>query len=156
MEFILYRRKKDGTIEEVKYHGAWLLVDNGYLPWPVLVPPSKHSVTYAELRFSKWLESLRKDVECTFGIMKGRFRILKTGIPLHGIDVCDRVWLTCCALHNFLLEEDGLDEGWDASKYLAEEGHHDPQDVTHFLFPATPEDHDTEGNKSDRPTCHTP
>ena len=83
--FVLLQRLSDGTIVEDDYQGAWLLVDNGYLPWSVLVPPSKHSTTYAELRFSKWLESLRKDVECTFGIMKGRFRILKTGIPLHGI-----------------------------------------------------------------------
>ena len=101
----------DGTIKEVKYRGAWLPVDNGYLPWPALVPPSKHPVTYTELSSRKWPESLRKDVEYTFGIMKGRFRILKTIIPLHGIDACDIVWLVCCALHNVLLKEDGLDEG---------------------------------------------
>lgn len=132
-EFVLLQREPDGSIKEVTYRGLWVLVDNGYLPWPVLVPPSKLPKSYAELRFSKWLESLRKDVECTFGIMKGRFRILKTGIPLHGIEVCDRVWLTCCALHNFLLEEDGLDSQWDASKYLYEEGGHDQQDVYDFL-----------------------
>ena len=33
-----------------------------------------------EIRWSKWLESMRKDVECTFGIMKGRWRIL-SGLP---------------------------------------------------------------------------
>ena len=36
---------------------------------------------------------------------------------MHGIEVCDRVWLTCCALHNFLLEEDGLDGEWGATRY---------------------------------------
>jgi len=25
-----------------------------------------------EMRWSKWLESMRKDVECAFGILKGR------------------------------------------------------------------------------------
>jgi len=58
---------------------------------------------------------MRKDVECTFGILKGRFRVLKTGIPLHGIEACDKVWYTCFALHNFLLEEDNLSEGWDVN-----------------------------------------
>ena len=76
---------------------------------------------------------MRKDVECTFGIMKGRFRILKTGIPLHGIEATDKIWHTCCALHNFLLEEDGLDVDWDASQYLFGAGGHDEHDVCHFL-----------------------
>lgn len=138
--FVLLRRLLDGTIVEDDYWGAWLLVDNGYLPWSVLVPPSKHSTTYAELRFSKWLESLRKDVECTFGIMKGRFRILKTGIPLHGVEACDRVWTTCCALHNFFLGEDNLDEAWDASKYLFAEGGHEERDVQHYLCAQNPRD----------------
>lgn len=31
-------------------------------------------------RWSKCVESIRKDVECTFGILKGRFRILKEHI----------------------------------------------------------------------------
>lgn len=42
--------------------------------------PLKQPSTYPELRFSDWLESMRKDVECTFGILKGRFRLLKTGV----------------------------------------------------------------------------
>ena len=69
--------------------------------------------------------------------MKSRFRILKTGIPLRCIEVCDRVWLTCCALHSFLLVEDGLDEKWDASKYLVAEGGHDERDVQYYLDPAS-------------------
>lgn len=137
--FTLWRR--DGNaIRGQRYRGPWLLVDNGYLAWPFLVPPSKLSLTYPEMRFSRWVESLRKDVECTFGIMKGRFRILKTGVPLHGVAVCDRVWLTCCALHNFLLEEDGLNETWDASQYLYREGGHDERDVYNFLGARTHRD----------------
>ena len=131
--FHLFERGDNGTIQKVMYKGTWTIVDAGYLDWPTMVPPSKYFVTNAEQRFSRWLESLRKDVECTFGIMKGRFRILKTGIPLHGVGVCDRIWKTCCALHNFLLEQDGLDERWDVTRYLNEEGYHDASDVECFL-----------------------
>lgn len=130
--FELKERTTDGDTKAVYYRGVWEIVDNGYLPWPTMVPPSKFYCTYAEMRFSKWIESLRKDVECTFGIMKGRFRILKTGIPLHGIEVCDRVWLTCCALHNFFLVEDGLDEKWDVSNYLSDEGAHEEEDIRRY------------------------
>ena len=46
------------------------------------------------------------------GILKGRWRCLRYGIRLHGIESCDKLWLTCCALHNFLLEVDGLHDQW--------------------------------------------
>jgi hypothetical protein len=30
------------------------------------------------------------------------------------LDAGDKIWLTCSALHNMLLEHDGLDERWGA------------------------------------------
>jgi hypothetical protein len=44
---------------------------------------------------------------------KGRFRILTTGVRVHGVEATDKIWLTCCALHNFVLEADGLNEQWN-------------------------------------------
>ena len=97
---------------KVKYKGCYLIVDNGYLPWSVTIPPMKNTNLYSYLRFSNWIESMQKDVECAFGILKGRFRCLRYGIRLHGIHTCDKIWLICCALHNYLLEIDGLSEQW--------------------------------------------
>ena len=117
--FSLLYRKEDGTsVGRRLYAGAWLIVDNGYLAWAPLIQPEKTPVSWPDWQFSKWLESMRKDVECTFGIMKTRFRILKTGIPLHGIEATDMVWLTCCALHNFLLEQDGFDSKWSCNQFV--------------------------------------
>ena len=48
---------------------------------------------------------------------------------LHDIDVCDAIWCTCCALHIFLLIKDGLDDAWNASRYLGSEGNHDEADI---------------------------
>ena len=98
----------------VQYQGCYVIVDNGYLKWSVTIPPMKRSMKRSEIRFSEWIESLRKDVECTFGILKCRWRVLKHGIRLHGIESCDRFWLTWCALHNLLLDEDGLSTVWEA------------------------------------------
>ena len=98
---------------DVKYKGCYLIVDNGYLRWSITVPPIKDCNSRREARFSEWLESLRKDVECAFGILKSRWRILKTGIRFYGILNCDRVWLTCCALHNLPLDKDGLSKDWN-------------------------------------------
>ena len=97
---------------EAKYKGVWFMVDNGYLDWSCTVPPVKDATTYQTIRFSEWLESMRKDVECTFGILKQRFSILRHGVRLSHIKNVDEIWLTCCALHNKLLIMDGLHEDW--------------------------------------------
>ena len=55
---------------------------------------------------------MRKDVECTFGILKGRWRILKVPMPFHTKREVDNVFFTCCALHNMLLEHDGKLDQW--------------------------------------------
>ena len=51
-------------------------------------------------------------MECTFGILKGMWQILKSGIRINGVDAVDNDWFTCCALHNWLLEIDGLNADW--------------------------------------------
>ena len=143
MDFTLQRTKRnDNTatvaaastndIEEVTIKGAYVIVDNGYLRWPTTIPPMKHTCNRSELRFSQWLESLRKDVECTFGILKGRWRILKTGIRCHNTEVSDNVWMTCCALHNILLDVDGLSHKWTEgvrSAYEDEDGQFQDEEV---------------------------
>jgi Plant transposon protein len=80
----------------------------------MLIPPMKEPTTYDDARFSEWVESMRKDVECTFGILKGRLWVLKIGVRVHGIATTDNIWFKCCALHNFLIE-DGLNTEWDTA-----------------------------------------
>ena len=130
--FTLYEYNSNGNIVEHQYQGAWLISDNGYLRWSTIIPPFKTTTTYSQTRWSEWLESMRKDVECVFGIMKGRFRMLKSGMRLQSIDAVDSVWLTCCALHNWLLEVDGYDEKWNnglKSDWLTELGNFEFNDV---------------------------
>ena len=122
-----------GVVRAVTYRGVWTVVDNGYLSWAITVPPFTHTQNRKEIRWSEWIESMRKDVECTFGILKGRWRILKVGISLLDIKSVDKIWLTCCALHNMLLEEDGLDQPWDGitvptSEWETELGNLEPED----------------------------
>lgn len=108
MTFELKTKQRSSIIVK----GAYVIVDNGYMEWFTTVPPLKDSIHKSEIRFSQWLESLRKDVECTFGILKWRWRILKTVIRLHDTEAADNVWLTCCALRNMLLDVDGLSKRW--------------------------------------------
>jgi Plant transposon protein len=84
-----------------------------------------------EYRFTEWIKAKRKDVECTIGILKGRFCVLKTGIRLHGLLVTVSIWMTCCALHNLFLYEDGLMDEWEnrQSVWETELGNHEEDDV---------------------------
>ena len=61
-------------------------------------------------KFSEWLESMRKDIECAFGILKGLFSILRFGICFGSISKCDEVWLIYFTKHNMLLRIDGINK----------------------------------------------
>ena len=138
--FRLLETNDDGNIQQQHYKGVWLLCDNGYQNWPVLMAPMKDAVLYTDIRWSKWVESVRKDVECTFGIMKGRFRILKIGIRLQSIEAMDKLWCTCCALHNMFLDDDGLNKQWEngaPSDWEGILGTHDNDETTDTIYDAS-------------------
>ncbi len=123
----------ENDFEDVTIKRAQVIVDNGYLRWPRTIPPMKHTRNRSELRFLQWLELLRKDVECTFGILKGRWRILKTRMCCQNTEVSDNFWMTCCALHNLLLDVDGLSHKWNedgvASACENDDGHFQNKEI---------------------------
>ena len=93
----------DGEIEYER--GIYLICDNGYLRWPQSICPySAYDAATLEGYFSSNIESVRKDVECTFGILKKRWKVLNNGLLFHDIKTCQKIFITCCCLHNFLLD----------------------------------------------------
>lgn len=135
------------------FMGVWILVDGGYLPWSCTVCPIKETESIKATRWSKWAESMRKDVECTFGILKGRWRILKTGIRIQNLTTVDNIWYTCCTFHNMLLNVDGLDERWKEgvrSPYEGELGYHDYSVATKNVVPLVFARANREANKNIR------
>ena len=105
--------KESGAIVRTTYSGVYVICDNGYLDWSCTVPPYSMTSRCEEIRWSNWMESMRKDVECTFGILKGQWRLLKSGVRIWGVLKADDVWLTCCAMHNWLLDIDGFSGEWN-------------------------------------------
>ncbi|KAI2512244.1 Plant transposon protein [Fragilaria crotonensis] len=90
------------------FRGSYLLCDGGYHRWPCLVFPMKSGAPGSPARkWSMLIESVRKDIEGTFGILKMRFRYLKDFNRMHSLRDVDNGFVTCCILHNMLLEEDG-------------------------------------------------
>jgi hypothetical protein len=54
--------------------------------------------------FTTHLEGVRKDVECTFGFLKKRWRILNNGFFYREVLTCEKIVVTCCWINNFLLD----------------------------------------------------
>ncbi|CAN0508570.1 unnamed protein product, partial [Ectocarpus sp. 12 AP-2014] len=100
----------DETGDVTEHTGGWLIADGGYHRVPLLICPFKVYANVAEQQWSKRLESVRKDIECLFGRLKGRFRLFKTGILFGDRTKIDDAWFIACIIHNMLLAFDGLDQ----------------------------------------------
>ena len=100
----------DGTQSITR--GPYLITDNGYAKWRIMQCPIKFCTNERELRWASRLESVRKDVECYFGRLKARFRILQSNILFHHQYKVDNVFVASSILHNMNLEHDGLDVAW--------------------------------------------
>ena len=88
----------------LKFKGAYFISDGGYHRWPCLISnPFKHQPEGTDLEvWSQNIESVWKDIECVFGILKKRFLFLKHPIRIHSPHCIQR----CCVLHNILIDYD--------------------------------------------------
>ena len=86
-----------------------------------------------EARWSERVESVRKDVERSFGILKGRFRILKLPILLHNAEAIDNVFFTCCVLQNIIMDADDVRRVWEDDMHIdyaaADGAHETPEEL---------------------------
>lgn len=110
MRFVLIN--KNGV--HIVYQGVWIAVDGGYQKVACFIDPMHNRYTFPEVVFSEWLESVRKDVECAFGILKIRFRFLRGFVIYQDADIIENAFKTAAMLHNMLLKWDGLDDfNWE-------------------------------------------
>jgi len=106
VEFSLYN--EDGTW--TTFTGAYLICDNGYSDKWIFQKPLNNGVDMRSVYWSETLESVRKDVECTFGILKARFRLLSQPVNFHSASTLTAAMKTACTIHNMLLAWDGHGE----------------------------------------------
>jgi hypothetical protein len=90
-------------------YGAYLITDTGYLKQNCFVCPMSNRVDRPAVIFSEFVESARKDVECTFGQLKNRWRIIKGSIEMNSVHDIDMLFKACCILHNMILLYDHRD-----------------------------------------------
>ncbi len=111
-----------GTVQR---SGAYLICDGGYHKWFEMMCGIKHTSSIPHSLWSCQLESVRKDIECCFGILKMRFTILANPLQYHSktpfefLAKMNNIVHSCCILHNWLLSYDGLDNLWTEKDYLS-------------------------------------
>jgi hypothetical protein len=67
------------------------------------VSPVKHGAPGSPtMKWSGKVESVRKDIEGVFGILKRRFKFLKNFNNLHNQGAIDNAFVCCAMLHNIV------------------------------------------------------
>ncbi len=89
-------------------HDPYVLDDGGCHRWHRTISSCRLNVDPDFIAWRKRLESMMKDIEYVFGILKGRFRILKLPLMYHKKEEIDNIVHFCAALLNMLREWDGL------------------------------------------------
>lgn len=115
--------------------GPYIIVDGGYHKWWCLQCPFKHATDPDQVAWSKWVESVRKDVECFFGRLKARFRVLKRPIELRKKEQVDNLFFCCIIVQNMLHAYDGMDV-WEAGVDLDNENVDNENDDVEPQLPA--------------------
>mmetsp|Transcript_12943 Transcript_12943/g.19475 ORF Transcript_12943/g.19475 Transcript_12943/m.19475 type:complete len:461 (-) Transcript_12943:107-1489(-) len=89
--------------------GGYFLVDGGYNKYPYLIDPLQTPFRHDERVWSECLENVRKNAECTFWMLKNRFRYFLNPIQHHKLDTIDAAWKCSCIFHNMLISYSGDD-----------------------------------------------
>ena len=101
------------TVNGHEYNRGYYLADGIYPSWPVFMkgitlPQSeKHRV------FTSAQSAWRKDVECTFGVLKARFNIISVPGRSYSTRTLGLIMRACVILHNMIIDDErdtNLDE----------------------------------------------
>ena len=101
-EYHYETRDKDGGHHMAQ--GAYLIVDGGYLRWLVLMCGLRDNSDPDYVEWRRKMESVRKDIECFFGRLKQRFKILRIPMLLTNKQHIDNMMFTIVAIQNMLLD----------------------------------------------------
>lgn len=73
----------------------------------IMRPYPRRNLTLSEKVFNYRLSRARMRVECTFGILTNKWRILHRALDVNP-KTCDVIIKACCILHNYVRKHDGL------------------------------------------------
>ncbi|XP_071709040.1 uncharacterized protein [Rutidosis leptorrhynchoides] len=80
--------------------------------WATLIKAYSTPTEEPRIKFKRFQESARKDVERTFGVLQGRFHILQMAGRPQSVNKLRRILYCCVLLHNMIVEDNGFNISW--------------------------------------------
>ena len=102
-----------GEEDFIEIDRIYLVADGGYVHWPEIICGFPYSNDPFEYKFTDWVASVRKDVECFFGLLKCRFQYFNRPSKVDTAKLLRSIFVTACILHNMILRHDGLNNLWE-------------------------------------------
>ncbi|XP_071739448.1 protein ALP1-like [Rutidosis leptorrhynchoides] len=111
----LFNTIKEGTappssfnVNGHHYDRGYYLGDGIYPDWAMLVKAPHNPIDEQRKKFKWFQESARKDIERAFGVLQGRFAMLKTPARSKDFNKIRRHMYACVVLHNMIQENNGF------------------------------------------------
>lgn len=95
------------------YSWLYYLVDGIYPAWRIFARPLSQPANECDANYTKEHEGARKDIECTFGILKKKFLIVKHPAEFWKLETMHKVMKTIVIWHNMILEDEFDEEDLD-------------------------------------------
>ncbi|XP_071727924.1 uncharacterized protein [Rutidosis leptorrhynchoides] len=95
------------TVNGKHFTKGYYLKDGINPDWATFVKSFKSTVEPKTSKFKRYQESARKDIERAFGILQGRFAIIKSPARQFYIEKIQCIMYTCVISHNMITEDNG-------------------------------------------------
>ncbi|GKC40333.1 ALP1-like protein isoform X1 [Tanacetum coccineum] len=91
------------------YRKCYYLADGIYPAWSTFVKTFSVARDEKTLKFKRVQEAARKDIERAFGVLQGRWGIIRQPARAMQINTLKRIMYCCIILHNMILEDEGFE-----------------------------------------------
>ncbi|GJW54610.1 ALP1-like protein isoform X1 [Tanacetum coccineum] len=91
------------------YMKCYYLADGIYPAWSTFVKTFSVARDEKTLKFKRVQEAVRKDIERAFGVLQGRWGIIRQPARAMQINILKRIMYCCIILHNMILEDEGFE-----------------------------------------------
>ncbi|GKE20315.1 ALP1-like protein isoform X1 [Tanacetum coccineum] len=91
------------------YRKGYYLADGIYPAWSTFVKTFSVARDEKSLKFKRVQEAARKDIERAFGVLQGRWGIIRQPARAMQINTLKRIMYCCIILHNMILEDEGFE-----------------------------------------------
>ncbi|GJV54131.1 ALP1-like protein [Tanacetum coccineum] len=93
------------VVNRVGFENRYYLPDGIYPRWISFVKSFTVANDVKHSYFKKCQESARKDVECAFGVLQGRWRIIQQPTRQYHFNSIRRIMYSCIIMNNMILED---------------------------------------------------